>query len=179
MKSVTARAFLTLAIASRHARAFTPSHAVAARTATPSFSINYVASTTSTARFMSSTEPPSVTQIGKAELNEILEDIENSSREESGYVVIDVRNPDEIIATGKLADCVETLPLPFIAQANAFNMSEEEFEENFHFKKPSMDETIVLSCKAGIRSMHAAQFAAMAGYTNLVNYSGGADDWFR
>ncbi len=29
-------------------------------------------------------------QVDKAGLNEILEDIENSSREESGYVVIDV-----------------------------------------------------------------------------------------
>ena len=42
-----------------------------------------------------------------------------------------------------------------------------------------MDQTIVFSCKAGIRSMHAAQFAAMSGYTKLTNYIGGADDWFR
>ena len=53
------------------------------------------------------------------------------------------------------------------------------FEENFGFTKPELDQTLVLTCKAGIRSMHAAQFAAQAGYTNLINYGGGADDWFR
>eukprot|EP00979_Chaetoceros_neogracilis_P012862 scaffold3524_cov279-Chaetoceros_neogracile.AAC.1 len=106
-------------------------------------------------------------------------DIENSSREESGYVIIDVRNPDEIAYTGKLAECVETLPLPIIAQTGAFNMSEEDFEENFGFAKPALDEKIVFSCKAGIRSMHAAQLAGMSGYTKFVNYSGGLDDWFR
>ncbi len=124
-------------------------------------------------------EPLQVTQVNKAGLNEILEDIENSSREESGYVVIDVRNEDEIAYTGKLAPCVQTLPLPFIFQMNVFNMEDDEFEETFGFAKPSMDETIVFTCKAGIRSMQAAQIAAMSGYTNLVNYSGGADDWFR
>jgi len=58
-------------------------------------------------------------------------------------------------------------------------MSEEDFEENFGFAKPALDEKIVFSCKAGIRSMHAAQLAGMSGYTKFVNYSGGLDDWFR
>ena len=60
-----------------------------------------------------------------------------------------------------------------------FTMADEDFEDSFGFSKPSMDETIVFTCKAGIRSMHAAQFAAMCGYSNLINYSGGSDDWFR
>ena len=58
-------------------------------------------------------------------------------------------------------------------------MEEDDFEEVFGFPKPSYDETLVFSCKAGIRSMHAAQIAGMAGYTNLVNYSGGSLDWFQ
>lgn len=89
------------------------------------------------------------------------------------------RNEDEIAYTGKLAECVETLPLPLIAQMGVFTMADEDFEDSFGFSKPSMDETIVFTCKAGIRSMHAAQFAAMCGYSNLINYSGGSDDWFR
>jgi rhodanese-related sulfurtransferase len=92
---------------------------------------------------------------------------------------VDVRNEDEIAYTGKLSACVETLPLPLIAQMGAFRMSEEDFEENFGFAKPKQDETIIFTCKAGIRSMHAAQYAAMNGYSKLVNYSGGAMDWFR
>jgi hypothetical protein len=65
---------------------------------------------------MSSGERITVTQANKQVLHEILNDIENSSREESGYVVIDVRNPDEIAYTSKLVECVEPLPLPIIAQ---------------------------------------------------------------
>lgn len=92
---------------------------------------------------------------------------------------MDVRNVDEIIQTGKLSPCVLTLPLPAIAQFNAFAMSEEDFEDQFGFEKPSYDETIVFSCKAGIRSMQAAQWAMMNGYTKIVNYTGGSMDWFR
>lgn len=124
-------------------------------------------------------EPPQITQINKQNLHEIIEDVENSSREESGYVIIDVRGYDEVAMTGKVADCVETLPLPDIAQMGAFNMDDEDFEQQFGFKKPDVDETIVFTCKAGIRSMHASQYAAMSGYSNLVNYMGGADEWFR
>lgn len=58
-------------------------------------------------------------------------------------------------------------------------MDPEDFEEAFGFEKPKMTDTVVLTCKAGIRSQQAAQFAAMAGYKDIVNYVGGADDWFR
>jgi len=119
-----------------------------------------------------------VRHIGKAEMKDTLMDMEDNGRESMNCVVIDVRNEDEIQMTGKLSDCVHTLPLPIIAQFGAFNMDSDDFEENFGFEKPSPDETIVFTCKAGIRSMHAAQFAAMSGYTSIVNYSGGADEWF-
>jgi len=184
MRSLTARTFLAVALA-KHARAFAPASVSAVAKLSNTFyaanSASAAQSTTSisTRRYMSSREPISVTQVGKEAFNEILEDIENSSREESGYVIIDVRNTDEIIDTGKLADVVETLPLPVIAQMGAFNMEEDDFEEAFGFAKPALDETIVFTCKAGIRSMQAAQLASMAGYTNLVNYTGGSIDWFR
>ncbi len=127
----------------------------------------------------SSSATPNIQQIQKSQLEDIIEQIRTNGREESGYVIIDVRNVDEIRMTGKLDECVETLPLPFIAaEGGAFSLEPEEFEEKFGFVKPSPDETLVLSCKAGIRSMHAAYFASLNGYTQLVNYSGGADDWF-
>lgn len=112
------------------------------------------------------------------ELEEIIEEVTNTSREESGYVIIDVRGVDEIRGTGKLNDCVETLPLPLIAARGAFALDEDDFEETFGFVKPTPDETIVFTCKAGIRSMQACQIVGMTGYSNLVNYSGGADEWF-
>ncbi len=130
--------------------------------------------------------PPQITSIGKTEMNEIIEIVESSSSssdEESSssspYVIIDVRNVDEINYTGKLSPVVETLPLPYIVGNAVFDMDGEEFEETFGFSKPDFDKTVVFTCKAGIRSMHAAQFAIQAGYTSVVNYSGGADEWFR
>jgi len=111
-------------------------------------------------------------------MEEILEDLNEAGREETGYFVVDVRGHDEVAYTGKVSEKVLTLPVQEIQAKNAFRMSEEAFEEEFGFKKPEMDETLVFTCAAGIRSSAAAQMAAMAGYSNLVNYSGGANEWF-
>ena len=53
-----------------------------------------------------------VRRIDKSAMKEIIDDVENSSREESGYCVIDVRGQDEVAFTGKLSEVVNTLPLP-------------------------------------------------------------------
>ena len=116
-------------------------------------------------------------RINKEAMAEIIDDVANSSREEAGYVIIDVRGQDEIAYTGKLNEVVETLPLPYIAEG-ALTLDEDDFLDKFGFEKPGLDETIVFSCAAGIRSVHAAQFAQMAGYTNIVDYMGGANEWF-
>jgi rhodanese-related sulfurtransferase len=116
--------------------------------------------------------------IGKEEMEEILEDYEAGGREESGYLVLDVRELHEVEYTGKLSPNTQTLPLQLLAQQDVFALDEDEFEEVCGFPKPTPDETLVFSCAAGIRSVHAAQFAAVNGYTQLVNYSGGANQWF-
>lgn len=122
--------------------------------------------------------PPQLSHIGLKEMKEVVEDYEEGGREDSMYVIIDVRNPDEIMYTGKLSPSTHTLPLPLIMEKQAFQMEEDDFEEEFGFQKPSLDETLVFSCAAGIRSVYAAKAAAQAGYTNLVNYAGGANEWF-
>lgn len=94
------------------------------------------------------------------------------------YVVIDVRTEPEIYSTGKLAESVHTLPLQVIMQANVFAMDPDEFEEMCGFRKPDLDQTLVFSCAAGVRSTYACSYAAQAGYSKLVNYMGGANDWF-
>ena len=63
-----------------------------------------------------SSSPVQITQIDKEQMEEILEDLSNSGREETGYVVIDVRNSDEIAFTGQLSPNVQNVPLPFIMQ---------------------------------------------------------------
>lgn len=120
---------------------------------------------------------PTLTHIDKLEMMEIISHLENDTGDKT-YVVIDVRNDSEILATGKVSLKAHTLPLPIIASQNAFALEPDDFEELFGFEKPEKDVELVLTCKAGIRSQQAAQFAAMNGYTNLINYMGGADEWF-
>jgi rhodanese-related sulfurtransferase len=121
---------------------------------------------------------PEIVHIGRAQMEEILDDYENGGREESQYCIIDVRTEEEVQATGKLGENVYTLPVQVIMQAKVFEMDPEAFEEFCQFSKPAMDETIVFSCAAGVRSVYACQFAAQAGYTKLINYAGGANEWF-
>lgn len=121
------------------------------------------------------TEMPPLKHIGKSEMQEILDTVEQG---DTNIVVIDVRNVEEIINTGPLSPDVKTLPLPVIMQANVFAMDDDEFEEVCKFPKPEPDTTLVFSCAAGIRSVHAANFAGKAGYSRLVNYAGGANEWF-
>ena len=85
---------------------------------------------------------------------------------------------NEVAASGQLSPNTQTLPLSMISQQKVFEMDEDEFEIVCGFPKPLPDETIVFSCAAGIRSVQAAQWAAHAGYTKLVNYQGGAYEWF-
>ena len=145
------------------------------------FGTQSTSSRSSTARFMSSSAggPPPFRNIGLAEMKEIVEDYEEGGREESQYCVIDVRMPDEIAATGPLGKNVYNIPVQTILQTNALAMDEDDFEEAFGFAKPQMDETLVFSCAAGIRSNYACQAAAAAGYTDLINYVGGANEWFH
>ena len=61
----------------------------------------------------------------------------------------------------------------------AFTLSNESFQAQFSFPKPNVEEdSLVFTCKAGIRSEQAAQLAVEAGYKTIINYEGGADDWF-
>jgi rhodanese-related sulfurtransferase len=133
--------------------------------------------------FMSSSsggaETSEIKHIGKAEMEEILEDLDAGGREDSQYVVVDVRTGGEIVNTGKLSPSVYSVPIEVIMEHNVFELSEDDFEEICGFAKPMPDETLVFTCAAGIRSVYACQFAAKAGYSKLVNYVGGSNDWFQ
>jgi rhodanese-related sulfurtransferase len=126
----------------------------------------------------SSAQQVNLKHVGWEEMQQLVEEYESSGRDGSGLVVIDVREPHEIEFTGKVSPNTYTLPLGVVAQYNVFTMDNDDFEEVTGFKKPSMDETIIFSCAAGVRSVHACNFAARAGYSQLVNYMGGANEWF-
>lgn len=134
-------------------------------------------------RFASSSstgfERPNYRNIDFDEMTAVIQEYEEKGREESGFVVIDVRTDEEVLQTGKLGKNVWTLPIQLIAQYNTFALDEEEFEEVCGFEKPKVDETLVFTCAAGVRSAYACQFAAQAGgYSKLINYTGGANEWF-
>jgi rhodanese-related sulfurtransferase len=95
--------------------------------------------------------------------------------------VIDVRNEDEIQATGVVMQgptVAHTLPLPAIREG-AFGLPEEEFESRFGFPKPKPGDEIIMTCRAGRRSVTAAEIAAQHGYRHLFSYKGGANASWR
>jgi hypothetical protein len=96
----------------------------------------------STRLFSSMGEGKSTLQhIGKEAMEEIIEDYEQGGREESGYVIMDVREPHEIEYTGKLSENTLTFPLQKLNQYNAFALDEDDFEEIYGFEKPTLDES--------------------------------------
>lgn len=123
-------------------------------------------------------KPPEILHINREQMEEIVEDYESGGREESQYCIIDVRTEEEVRSTGKIGEKVYTLPVQVIMQSKVFDMDPDEFEEYCKFPKPSFDETIVFTCAAGMRSVSACHFAAQSGYTKLINYTGGANEWF-
>jgi rhodanese-related sulfurtransferase len=114
-----------------------------------------------------------IKHIGRAEMKQLLDQPENES-----VVVIDVRTDEEVQATGKLAPHVHTLPVQVIHAKDAFKLSDDDFEDVAGFSKPALDQTLVFTCAAGIRSVYACRAAELAGYSKLVNYKGGAHEWF-
>jgi rhodanese-related sulfurtransferase len=126
----------------------------------------------------SSSSSSNIRHVGIAEMQQILRDYEEDGREDSKYCVIDVRGHDEVANTGKLSENVYTLPVQVIMQNKVFEMDPEDFEEACGFAKPDYDETLVFTCAAGVRSVYACHFAAQAGYSKLINYTGGANEWF-
>lgn len=116
-------------------------------------------------------------QIGKEKMTEIIQDYEKKNSH-SKYVVIDVRDQEEVAASGKLSPQVITLPVPIILDQNVFAMNEKDFQNACGFQKPKHDQMIVFSCAVGIRSNWAAYAAALAGYES-ANYMGGSEEWFQ
>lgn len=119
-----------------------------------------------------------IRHVGMAEMQQIIRDYEEDGREDSKFCVIDVRGHDEVANTGKLAENVYTLPVQVIMQQKVFELDPDDFEDACGFAKPDSDETIVFTCAAGVRSVYACHFAAQAGYSKLINYTGGANEWF-
>eukprot|EP00948_MAST-09A_sp_MAST-9A-sp1_P003752 g3752.t1 len=99
---------------------------------------------------------------------------------ENGMCVIyDVRSPEEINETGFLVNNAVNLQMQHI-QRNCFAMDPEDFEDltgGLAGPLPEPDKMLVFYCKAGVRSRAAAEFAIAAGYEDVAEYPGGANEF--
>ena len=81
--------------------------------------------------------------------------------EETGYIILDVRRPDEF-AAGHIP--------------NAINVANESIGTNKIAELPDKDQLIMVYCRSGRRSKEAAEKLVKLGYTNIVEF-GGILDW--
>lgn len=113
----------------------------------------------------------------------------------SNIILVDVREPAELTATGIIPGAVS---VPLASQPDAYFLSPDEFETRFGYAKPGFaaeaaeegglekkqeeeEKEIIFYCKAGVRADAAAQLAVQAGYNpqKLGVYHGSWLDWTR
>ena len=80
---------------------------------------------------------------------------------ESGYIILDVRRPDEF-AAGHIP--------------NAINVPNESIGTDEIPELPNKDQLIMVYCRSGRRSKEASAKLVKLGYTNIVEF-GGILDW--
>ena len=81
--------------------------------------------------------------------------------QETGYIILDVRRPDEY-AAGHIP--------------NAINVANESIGTSEISKLPDKNQLILVYCRSGRRSKEAAEKLVKLGYTNIVEF-GGILDW--
>ena len=81
--------------------------------------------------------------------------------QETGYIILDVRRPDEFAAGHIL---------------NAINVPNETIGTAEISELPDKDQLIMVYCRSGRRSKEASEKLVKLGYTNIVEF-GGILDW--
>ena len=81
--------------------------------------------------------------------------------QETGYIILDVRRPDEF-AAGHIP--------------NAINLPNETIGTAEISELPDKDQLIMVYCRSGRRSKEASEKLVKLGYTNIVEF-GGILDW--
>jgi len=100
-----------------------------------------------------------------------------SSSPSSDRILIDVREPSEVLHTGRIPSAQN---IPISSAPDAFFMSPEDFEDKFGFPRPSKQDEVVFYCKAGVRSRAAARLAGQAGFGGKIGeFPGSWMEWER
>ena len=82
-------------------------------------------------------------------------------RDESGYLIVDVRRPDEFAESHI---------------AGAVNVPNESIEDEMPAELPDKDQLLLIYCRSGNRSKEASQKLAEMGYTRVYEF-GGINTW--
>lgn len=82
-------------------------------------------------------------------------------QEESGYLIVDVRRPDEFAESHI---------------AGAVNVPNETIEDEMPEALPDREQMLLIYCRTGRRSKEASQKLADMGYTNVYEF-GGINTW--
>ena len=90
-----------------------------------------------------------------------MDDAVSMMAEESGYIILDVRRPDEF-AAGHIP--------------GAINVPNEIIGTSEIPELPEKDQLIMVYCRSGRRSKEASEKLVKLGYTNIVEF-GGINDW--
>ncbi len=90
-----------------------------------------------------------------------MDDAVTMMAQETGYIILDVRRPDEF-AAGHIP--------------NAINVPNETIGTDEIPELPNKDQLIMVYCRSGRRSKEAAEKLVKLGYTNIVEF-GGILDW--
>ena len=90
-----------------------------------------------------------------------MDDAVTMMAQETGYIILDVRRPDEF-AAGHIP--------------NAINVPNETIGTDEIPELPNKDQLIMVYCRSGRRSKEASAKLVKLGYTNIVEF-GGILDW--
>ena len=90
-----------------------------------------------------------------------MDDAVTMMAQETGYIILDVRRPDEF-AAGHIP--------------NAINVPNESIGTSDIPELPDKDQLIMVYCRSGRRSKEASDKLVKLGYTNIVEF-GGILDW--
>ena len=101
-----------------------------------------------------------------------LEELQRYIEEKKDYVLIDVRNEDEL-AHGMIPTA-KHLPLPELQEA--FHLDADDFKERYGFEKMKLEDDIIFYCRTGARSHMAMQMIQALGY-HARNYQGSIWEW--
>lgn len=89
-------------------------------------------------------------------------------------MITDVREPEEVISTGRIPGAIN---IPITSAIQSFHISADDFMDLYGFEKPEPSTPLIMYCKAGIRARSAAGLAQHAGYQNVGEYPGSWLDW--